>query len=144
MLMTKFPSPKHKQNACYIRLLIHVTFGLNFVMKFFCYEIFIQISFFQKYRFSKNILFQKTSFFKKSVFVGTAAVVIPLAEQAGYINVNWKRLEKDAKKAHKNIEKEFSKAVGKNVKNINVQETLKRNPQGAMAALGGFILGFAL
>merc|ERR1712166_327634 len=47
------------------------------------------------------------------VLVGTAAVVIPLAEHLGYVNVNWKRLEKDARTAHQNMEREIKNVVGK-------------------------------
>jgi len=92
------------------------------------------------------MIFQENRLFSTSCpFVGTAAIVIPLAEQAGYINVNWKRVEKDARLAQKNVERELKNAVGKsNMKHINVQEICKQNPQGTLAAVGGFILGFAL
>ena len=79
------------------------------------------------------------------VLAGTAAVVIPLAEHAGYINVNWKKVESDAKTAHESMERELKNVVGKtNIPNLNLQDICQQNLQGTLAAVGGFVLGCAL
>jgi len=81
------------------------------------------------------------------VLVGTAAIVIPIAEQSGYLKVNWKKVEKDAKKTTKAAQDELNKYVGSSKSILHtpsIEQTLKQNLQGTLSAVGGFILGFAM
>merc|ERR1712080_441903 len=78
------------------------------------------------------------------VLVGTAAIMIPLAEQSGYLHINWKKVEKDAKNITKKNKKDVNTTVNSNLTKIDVPKLVQRNPNAMLSLLGGFILGLAL
>lgn len=83
--------------------------------------------------------------------IGGGILVLQVAHRAGYININWKRMEKDVDKiTHK---------VGKQVKKIRKSDDVekgvialanrgykyaRRNMAAASGFAGGFLLGLAL
>jgi len=83
--------------------------------------------------------------------IGGGILVLQIAYRSGYININWKRMEKDMDK--------ITKKVGKQVKKIrksdNVEKGIialanrgykyaRRNMAAASGFAGGFLLGLAL
>ena len=77
--------------------------------------------------------------------VGGAAIILPLAEQYGYIRIDWKRVQKDAQKIGDEMRKEYSQRIKNITKSkASIQEIAEANPQAVASLIGGFILGFAL
>lgn len=83
--------------------------------------------------------------------IGGGILVLQVAYRAGYININWKRMEKDMDKITKKVEKQVKKIR----KNDDVEKGVialanrgykyaRRNMAAASGFAGGFLLGLVL
>ncbi|PFX26816.1 FUN14 domain-containing protein 1-like [Stylophora pistillata] len=84
--------------------------------------------------------------------IGGGILLIQVAHRAGYININWKRMEKDVDKITTKVKKEVKK-IKKNEEEIERgivalanrgYRYVKRNTAAATGFAGGFLLGLTL
>jgi len=83
--------------------------------------------------------------------IGGGILVLQIAHRAGYININWKRMEKDMDKVAKKVEKQVKK-IKKNEKDVEKGVIAlankgylyaRRNAAAVSGFAGGFLLGLA-
>ncbi|KAJ7330651.1 FUN14 domain-containing protein 1 [Desmophyllum pertusum] len=81
----------------------------------------------------------------------TPGGVLGIAHRAGYININWKRMEKDVDTITKKVEKQVKK-IKKNEKDVEKgiialanrgYSYASRNVAAASGFAGGFLIGLA-
>ncbi|KAL9965721.1 hypothetical protein ACROYT_G029563 [Oculina patagonica] len=84
--------------------------------------------------------------------IGGGILLVQIAHRAGYININWKRMEKDMDKVASKVKKSVKK-IKKNEKDVEKgiialanrgYSYAKRNVAAASGFAGGFLLGLAL
>lgn len=71
--------------------------------------------------------------------MGASILLIQLGHHYGYINIDWKNVNRDLKKAKAEVEKQASTHIP-DLSN-RVQECVKNNAITASTFLGGFLLG---
>ncbi|XP_077584169.1 FUN14 domain-containing protein 1 [Stigmatopora nigra] len=76
--------------------------------------------------------------------VGGGLLLLQIANNSGYIQVDWKRVEKDVNKAKKQIKKNSDKAAPElNTLVERSTEFVKKNIVVTSGFVGGFLLGLA-
>lgn len=71
--------------------------------------------------------------------MGASILLLQLGHHYGYINIDWKNVNRDLKKAKKEVEKQASTHMP-DLSN-RVHECVKNNAITASTFLGGFLLG---
>lgn len=71
--------------------------------------------------------------------MGASILLLQLGHHYGYINIDWKNVNKDLKKAKEEVEKQASTHIPN--LNATVQTFIKENAITATSFLGGFLLG---
>jgi len=76
--------------------------------------------------------------------VGGGLLLLQIANNSGYIEVDWKRVEKDVNKAKKQLKKGTNKAVPELNSFVDKStEFVKKNIMVTSGFIGGFLLGLA-
>ncbi|XP_040193996.1 FUN14 domain-containing protein 1 isoform X2 [Rana temporaria] len=90
-----------------------------------------------------GFLFQKVGKLAATA-VGGGFLLLQIASHGGYIQIDWKRVEKDVNKAKRKIKKQANKSVPE-IHNLIEESTdfLKQNIVVSGGFLGGFLLGLA-
>lgn len=71
--------------------------------------------------------------------MGASILLIQLGHHYGYINIDWKNVNRDLKKAKEEVEKQASTHMPD--LNKRIQDCVKNNAITASTFLGGFLLG---
>lgn len=71
--------------------------------------------------------------------MGASILLIQLGNHYGYINIDWKSVNRDLKKAKEEVEKQASSHLPD--LNERIQSAVKENAVTASTFLGGFLLG---
>lgn len=71
--------------------------------------------------------------------MGASILLLQLGHHYGYININWKNVNRDLKKAKTEVKRQASTHVPD--LNVRIQECIKNNAIMASTFLGGFFLG---
>lgn len=71
--------------------------------------------------------------------MGASILLLQLGHHYGYINIDWKTVNRDLKKAKKEVEKQASNHMPD--LNNRIQECIKNNAITATTFVGGFLLG---
>ncbi|XP_066520692.1 FUN14 domain-containing protein 1 isoform X1 [Hoplias malabaricus] len=88
-------------------------------------------------------LFQKVGKIAATA-VGGGFLLLQVANHSGYVQVDWKKVEKDVNKAKKHLKKKANKAVPEiNTFIEEATEFVKRNIVLSSGFVGGFLLGVA-
>ncbi|KAK1169759.1 FUN14 domain-containing protein 1 [Huso huso] len=76
--------------------------------------------------------------------VGGGFILLQFANHSGYVQVDWKKVEKDVNKAKKHLKKKANKAAPE-ISNVIEESTefVKKNIVLSSGFLGGFLLGLA-
>uniref|UniRef100_A0A8C0X806 FUN14 domain-containing protein 1 n=1 Tax=Castor canadensis TaxID=51338 RepID=A0A8C0X806_CASCN len=76
--------------------------------------------------------------------VGGGFLLLQIASHSGYVQIDWKRVEKDVNKAKRQIKKRANKAAPE-INNIieEATEFIKQNIVISSGFVGGFLLGLA-
>jgi len=73
--------------------------------------------------------------------VGSGLVLLRLADQYGYVKINWRKVEKDANYIKDRVESE----VARNQSQIqSVSDFVKKNTMVTLSFSSGFLIGFTL
>lgn len=76
--------------------------------------------------------------------VGGGFLLLQIANHSGYVQVDWKKVEKDVNKAKKHLKKKANKAVPEiNTFIEEATDFIKRNIVLSSGFVGGFFLGLA-
>lgn len=71
--------------------------------------------------------------------MGATILLLQLGHHYGYINIDWKNLNRDLKKAREEMEKQASTHMPN--LSVRIQESIKSNAVAASTFVGGFFLG---
>ncbi|MGH0129909.1 UNVERIFIED_CONTAM: hypothetical protein FKN15_018763 [Acipenser sinensis] len=76
--------------------------------------------------------------------IGGGFILLQFANHSGYVQVDWKKVEKDVNKAKKRLKKKANKAAPE-ISNVIEESTefVKKNIVLSSGFLGGFLLGLA-
>ncbi|KAM9732207.1 FUN14 domain-containing protein 1-like [Dama dama] len=90
-----------------------------------------------------GFLFQKVGKLAATA-VGGGFLLLQIASHSGYVQIDWKRVEKDVNKAKRQIKKRANKAAPE-INNIieEATEFVKQNIVISSGFVGGFLLGLA-
>ncbi|XP_077150930.1 FUN14 domain-containing protein 1 isoform X1 [Ranitomeya variabilis] len=90
-----------------------------------------------------GFLFQKVGKLAATA-VGGGFLLLQIASHGGYIQIDWKRVEKDVNKAKRKIKKQANKSVPE-INNLieESQDFIKQNIVVSGGFVGGFLLGLA-
>uniref|UniRef100_A0ABI7VTV0 FUN14 domain containing 1 n=1 Tax=Felis catus TaxID=9685 RepID=A0ABI7VTV0_FELCA len=90
-----------------------------------------------------GFLFQKVGKLAATA-VGGGFLLLQIASHSGYVQIDWKRVEKDVNKAKRQIKKRANKAAPE-INNIieEATEFIKQNIVISSGFVGGFLLGLA-
>ncbi|EDL35725.1 FUN14 domain containing 1, isoform CRA_d, partial [Mus musculus] len=90
-----------------------------------------------------GFLFQKVGKLAATA-VGGGFLLLQVASHSGYVQIDWKRVEKDVNKAKRQIKKRANKAAPE-INNIIEEATdfIKQNIVISSGFVGGFLLGLA-
>ena len=90
-----------------------------------------------------GFLFQKVGKLAATA-VGGGFLLLQIASHSGYVQIDWKRVEKDVNKAKRQIKKRANKAAPE-INNIieEATEFVKQNIVICSGFVGGFLLGLA-
>ncbi|XP_048220081.1 FUN14 domain-containing protein 1-like [Perognathus longimembris pacificus] len=90
-----------------------------------------------------GFLFQKVGKLAATA-VGGGFLLLQIASHSGYVQIDWKRVEKDVNKAKRQIKKRVNKAAPE-VNNIigEATEFVKQNVVVSTGFVGGFVIGLA-
>ncbi|XP_075706867.1 FUN14 domain-containing protein 1 isoform X1 [Rhinoderma darwinii] len=90
-----------------------------------------------------GFLFQKVGKLAATA-VGGGFLLLQIASHGGYIQIDWKRVEKDVNKAKRKIKKQANKSVPE-IHNLieESQDFIKQNIVVSGGFVGGFLLGLA-
>ncbi|XP_062236200.1 FUN14 domain-containing protein 1 isoform X2 [Platichthys flesus] len=78
--------------------------------------------------------------------VGGGFLLLQIANHSGYVQVDWKKVEKDVNKAKKHLKKRADKAVPEIntfIEEVKATDFIKRNIVMSSGFVGGFFLGLA-
>ncbi|KAM6284603.1 FUN14 domain-containing protein 1 isoform 2-T2 [Spheniscus humboldti] len=90
-----------------------------------------------------GFLFQKVGKLAATA-VGGGFLLLQIASHSGYVQVDWKRVEKDVNKAKKQLKKRANKAAPEiNTLIEESTEFIKQNIVVSSGFVGGFLLGLA-
>ncbi|XP_068280022.1 FUN14 domain-containing protein 1 [Nyctibius grandis] len=91
----------------------------------------------------RDFLFQKVGKLAATA-VGGGFLLLQIASHSGYVQVDWKRVEKDVNKAKKQLKKRANKAAPEiNTLIEESTEFIKQNIVVSSGFVGGFLLGLA-
>lgn len=71
--------------------------------------------------------------------MGASIILLQIGHHLGYINVDWKTVDRDLKRAKAEVEKQASTHIPD--LNRQVQDCIKNNAVTASTFIGGFLLG---
>ncbi|KAM9830501.1 FUN14 domain-containing protein 1 isoform X1 [Syngnathus typhle] len=78
--------------------------------------------------------------------VGGGFLLLQIANHSGYVQVDWKKVEKDVNKAKKHLKKKANKAapeLNTFIEEVKASDFIKRNIVLSSGFVGGFFLGLA-
>ncbi|KAF7214943.1 transcript variant X3 [Nothobranchius furzeri] len=78
--------------------------------------------------------------------VGGGFLLLQIANHSGYVQVDWKKVEKDVNKAKKHLKKKADKAapeINTFIEEVKATDFIKRNIVLSSGFVGGFFLGLA-
>ncbi|XP_023251416.1 FUN14 domain-containing protein 1 isoform X1 [Seriola lalandi dorsalis] len=78
--------------------------------------------------------------------VGGGFLLLQIANHSGYVQVDWKKVEKDVNKAKKHLKKKANKAapeINTFIEEVKATDFIKRNIVLSSGFVGGFFLGLA-
>ncbi|XP_077566956.1 FUN14 domain-containing protein 1-like [Stigmatopora nigra] len=78
--------------------------------------------------------------------VGGGFLLLQIANHSGYVQVDWKKVEKDVNKAKKHLKKKADKAgpqLNNFLQEVKATDFIKRNIVMSSGFVGGFFLGLA-
>ncbi|XP_004552682.1 FUN14 domain-containing protein 1 isoform X1 [Maylandia zebra] len=78
--------------------------------------------------------------------IGGGFLLLQIANHSGYVQVDWKKVEKDVNKAKKHLKKKANKAapeINTFIEEVKATDFIKRNIVLSSGFVGGFFLGLA-
>ncbi|KAK0152567.1 FUN14 domain-containing protein 1 [Merluccius polli] len=78
--------------------------------------------------------------------VGGGFLLLQIANHSGYVQVDWKKVEKDVNKAKRHLKKKAKKAapeINSFIEEVKATDFIKRNIVVSSGFVGGFLLGLA-
>ncbi|KAG7268842.1 hypothetical protein CRUP_023962 [Coryphaenoides rupestris] len=78
--------------------------------------------------------------------VGGGFLLLQIANHSGYVQVDWKKVEKDVNKAKRHLKKKAKKAapeINSFIEEVKATDFIKRNIVVSSGFMGGFLLGLA-
>ncbi|XP_042666539.1 FUN14 domain-containing protein 1 isoform X2 [Centrocercus urophasianus] len=117
--------------------------GWNFGLQHCSADNFIGLAFCFVLLRCAGFLFQKVGKLAATA-VGGGFLLLQIASHSGYVQVDWKRVEKDVNKAKKQLKKRANKAAPEiNTLIEESTEFIKQNIVVSSGFVGGFLLGLA-